>query len=115
MPHTYVRDDVRRRLTVTVSGPLTMDVVFSILDHQAGEGIWAYGVLHDLSRTTGGVDASAIRALVERVRRLSVLHGPRGPVALVTSELAQLPTPTTATRTLPLPFFMESLRFSFSP
>jgi hypothetical protein len=66
-----------------------MDVVFSIVDHQAADGLWAYGVLHDLSRTTGAVDASAIRVLVERVRRLSILHGPRGPVAIVTSEPAQ--------------------------
>jgi hypothetical protein len=89
VPHLLVRDDVRRRLTVTVSGPLTIDVVFSIVDHQAADGTWAYGVLHDLSGTTGAVDASAIRMLVDRVKRLSVVHGPRGPVALVTSEPAQ--------------------------
>src|ERR1700687_6053588 len=89
MPHTYVRDEVRRRVTVTVSGPLTMEVVLVIVDRQAIDGTWTYGVLHDLRGAIGTVDASAIRSLVDHVKQLGAIHGPRGPVALVSNEPAQ--------------------------
>ena len=83
MPLVFERDDERRRITVTLSGPLMLAEFTANLDRLAAEGVWGYAVLYDGHRATAPLSVEATRHLVQVVRELTAQHGPRGPVALV--------------------------------
>ena len=85
MPITYERDDERRRIVVTTIGIVGIDDMFAVMDRQAAEGTWAYGTLYDSRRVASVASQTDVRAGLKHVEGLSRVHGPRGPVAFVTT------------------------------
>jgi hypothetical protein len=86
MPLHYTRDDRKRRIVVTSVGPVTLADALAIIDRQAAEGAWSYGVLYDTRASADAPSAADLNQLVLRVGALTVKHGPRGRVALVASD-----------------------------
>ena len=83
---TYVRDDALRRIHVTARESLEASDLMAIIDRQAFEGAWAYGVLYDLRAVhivAPRRDASRVAQYVQTYVRV---HGTRGPVAVVTKQ-----------------------------
>ena len=80
---TYARDDVRRRITVTIRGPAHLDDLVGVVERQAAEGSWRYSILYDECMGTASLSVSATRALLAVVDRLTHAPGRRGPVAFV--------------------------------
>jgi hypothetical protein len=80
---TYSRDDAGRRITVTITGPATLDDMRRIVERQAAEGTWGYAMLCDQRTATTSASAEALRAFLVGVDQLTRAHGPRGPVAMV--------------------------------
>jgi hypothetical protein len=85
MPITYHRDDQRRRIIVTTIGLVGLDDVLAVVDRQAGEGTWHYGMLYDSRRVASVASQMDVRAGLRHVDALSRTHGRRGPVAFVTT------------------------------
>jgi hypothetical protein len=85
MPITYARDDEHRRIVVTTIGIVGLDDLLAVVDRQANEGTWSYGVLYDSRRVSSVASQTDVRAGLEHVEVLSRMHGPRGPVAFVTT------------------------------
>jgi hypothetical protein len=82
-PLTYSRDDARHRITVTITGPATLDDMMRIVERQAADGTWRYAMLYDQRTTAISASAGELRAFLAAVDRLTRAHGPRGPVAMV--------------------------------
>ena len=85
MPITYERDDERRRIIVTTIGIVGIDDLLAVMDRQAGEGTWQYGMLYDSRRVASVASQTDVRAALKHVEALSRTHGRRGPVAFVTT------------------------------
>src|SRR5262245_20249520 len=89
---TYIRDDDRRRIRVTIADSATLAELIAVVDRQASEGTWQYGMLYDV-RALGDPSTAADRETVlNHVRRLITVHGPRGPVAVVARSSATIGT-----------------------
>jgi hypothetical protein len=89
MPYTYVRDVVRRRVSMTFTGPLIMEEIMASMGRQVADGCWAHAVLCDARALHGAAETAEVRVLVDYQQSLSRVHGRRGPVAVVTNEPAQ--------------------------
>jgi len=85
MPITYERDDVRRRIIVTAAGAVAREEMLAIVDRQAREGTWRYGMLYDSRRLTSSGTPADVRVGLEHVATVSRTYGERGPVAFVTT------------------------------
>jgi len=85
MPITYQRDDERRRVVVTTIGIVGLDDLLAVVDRQAADGLWAYGMLYDSRRVTSVASQTDVRTGIKHVETLSRAHGLRGPVAFVTT------------------------------
>ena len=83
----YRRDDARRRITVVAQGQLTCDDFRTIIERQAGEKTWSYGLLYDLRQMTRALVPTDVDELAMQVYRCLISHGPRGPVAVVTTAI----------------------------
>jgi hypothetical protein len=79
MPITYARDDERRRIVVTTIGIVGIDDLLAVVDRQANEGTWSYGMLYDSRRVSTVAGQTDVRAGLKHVEVLSRTHGPRGP------------------------------------
>ena len=80
----YVRDDARRRIRITAHRALQGDDLLAIIDRQAADRTWTYGIIYDLRRAAGAtsrIDAISVGEVVQAYTRA---HGRRGPVAIVT-------------------------------
>jgi len=90
MPITYERDDARRRITVTLAGAVTLDDLLAIVDRQATEGTWTYGLLYDARRVSKDQAGTPdeVRRVFHHVSAHAAEHGPRGSVAIVTDNPA---------------------------
>jgi hypothetical protein len=88
MPITYERVDERRRIVVTTVGEVTVEEMLAVVDRQAGERTWHYGMLYDSRRVSTIATAAEVRLGLRHVDELVTVHGPRGPVAFVTTALA---------------------------
>jgi hypothetical protein len=86
MPLHYARDDAKRRIEVTSIGRVTLDDVLAVINRQAAEGVWSYGVLYDNRAAEGEPTAADAHRMLMRVGVLTTKHGPRGPVALVVRD-----------------------------
>jgi hypothetical protein len=86
---TYARDDVRRRITVTIIGPVRLQDLIAAIERQAAEGTWRYAMLYDERAATAALSVDAIRTLVTLVAQLTLAHGSRGPVAIVCRSVDQ--------------------------
>lgn len=82
MPLDYRRDDVRNVVCLKATEPFSFSDVAGMLDRQLADGVWHFGVLVDARQAI--LSMSDGKTLLEYVRRLATLHGPPGPVALVT-------------------------------
>ena len=85
MPITYERDDKLRRIVVTTIGIVGLDDMLAVVDRQANEGTWQYGILYDSRRVASVASQTDVRAGLRHVELLSGTHGRRGPVAFVTT------------------------------
>ena len=85
MPITYERDDKLRRIVVTTIGIVGLDDMLAVVDRQANEGTWQYGILYDSRRVASVASQTDVRAGVRHVEVLSRTYGKRGPVAFVTT------------------------------
>jgi hypothetical protein len=90
VPFDYVRDDARRRILVTVHGPIRSADMCVIVDRQVDEHAWTYGLLYDLRRLTTPLPNDGADALAAHVFQYVISHGPRGPVAAVTSAASMV-------------------------
>ena len=85
--YEYIRDDVRRFVRVRPRQGLTVEDVAAIVDAQADEGTWSYGLLWDIRgdalSTPVTFDMDLIAA---HVYKNLLLRGGRGPVAIVTDS-----------------------------
>jgi hypothetical protein len=79
----YVRDDVRRRIRVTLEGNISIPELLMIVDRQASENAWSYGSLVDARGTFAAFKPEEIRTLVDHVAAMTAVHGRRGPIAVV--------------------------------
>ena len=79
----YVRDDRRRRIRVTVLATMTRKDWLAIIDRQASEGTWSYGLLYDFRQMMEPVSREDTEAAAARVRQHALSKGPRGPLAVV--------------------------------
>ena len=84
MPFRYEVDHAARRVSVLWRNPVAVTEMIEVLERQAADGAWAYGVLHDTRQVTN-LDLAAMAPALEASRTLSAAHGPRGPIALVPS------------------------------
>jgi hypothetical protein len=82
MPIDYAADEQQRVIRLTVRNPLGLGDVTGALDRQIAEGQWTWGTLVDARLTALG--PSEAGALFKAVRELVAMHGPVGPIALVT-------------------------------
>jgi hypothetical protein len=83
MPIRYERDDARQRIRINLTDPLTEAEITSVIDRQAAEGTWRYGVLYDSRAINSRAAAGISRAALDRVRAMVEREGRRGPVAIV--------------------------------
>jgi hypothetical protein len=88
MPIEYVLDRARQRLTIVGRDPIGEPDVVEWLERQAVDGAWAYGALVDLRLVAWNPTTEEIRRILRWVVTLSVLRGPRGPVAVVATQPA---------------------------
>jgi hypothetical protein len=85
VPLHYERDDERQRILILTTGHVTTDQVLGAVDRQAEEGTWSYSVLYDVRAGKNIPTPEDLRRVVMRVGMLTARHGPRGPVAFVTT------------------------------
>ena len=86
MPLNYTCDRARRRITVVSVGAATREEILAVIDRQAAEGGWSFGVLYDTRQGTTVPTGEDLHRMVLHVGRLTTKHGPRGPVALVVRD-----------------------------
>ena len=92
MAFLYERDDVNRRVLVTVSGPFQAGEVMTILDRQREDGTWTYGTLLDTRAMRGRPSIADMRAFMKLDARVYADQGPRGPLALLATDSAMYAT-----------------------
>lgn len=86
MPIYYYRDDARRRVVETSFGKVTLADMIRVVDQQVTDGVWDYDVVAD-ARSIGQVPTSSeLREILQHIGMITTRHGPRGRVALVTSD-----------------------------
>jgi hypothetical protein len=88
MPYSISIDHGQRRVEVIGQDPFGLDDVLQLMDRQVAEGAWAYVLLHDARSITWIPSVTDIRRLVSRVEANIRTHGPRGPVAIITTNEA---------------------------
>jgi hypothetical protein len=85
VPVTATRDDERRRVTVTVTDPWSVEEIAVTMEQQIAERTWAYAVVYDMSRTVWIPTEPDVLWLVKRGQQQLARHGSRGPIAVITS------------------------------
>jgi hypothetical protein len=86
MPFQYVRDDARRRITLTLTGFLSVDELLATATRQLADRAWHYGLLVDARATFVALENTAMSLFASGLRELVAAHGPRGPIAIVTQK-----------------------------
>ena len=82
----YERDDSARRIVIMTTGQVTQEDVLATLERQAREGAWSYSVLYDARAGRNIPTIEEVRRLVLHVGQLTCRYGPRGPVALISTN-----------------------------
>jgi hypothetical protein len=86
MPIQYERDDGRRRIVVTVFGPLQASDMLSAIERKRAEGTWAYGGLTDLRRMTGTLTLGDLRDIMNKAATDPLTEPTHGPVAILATN-----------------------------
>jgi hypothetical protein len=90
MPIEYTRDDSRRRINVRLIRPVTTDEFLDLIDRQAREGAWQYGMLYDARGSVEAPPPVDSARMLARIRDLANRLGERGPIAIVTASTAAI-------------------------
>jgi hypothetical protein len=80
------RDDVKRRVKATATGPFQGADVFDLLKRQHEDGTWTYGVLYDTRDQTGSPTVDELRMFLKLGSETNSDLQPRGPMALLASD-----------------------------
>jgi hypothetical protein len=90
MPITYQRDDLRRRVRVSLVGAVTVQDLLAVVDRQAAESTWDYSLCYDARRVTKAAASTEeeVRRVLRHAMQTSATHGERGPVAIITDSPA---------------------------
>jgi hypothetical protein len=83
MPISITRDDERRRISVTITDPWSVEEIAVAMDRQISEGIWKYGTLYDLTGSAWVPSEPDVLWLVKRAQQQAALHGVRGAIAVL--------------------------------
>jgi hypothetical protein len=86
----YLHDDVTCRIFVKTGREVTFEDVLGVIDRQAAEGAWSYEMLWDARESLSIPSLDEVRRTVRHVGMLTARHGPRGPVAIVTTQAGLL-------------------------
>jgi hypothetical protein len=86
MPIRYERDDVRRRVVVTVEDTIEPDDAFAIIERQRLDDAWSYGLLYDLRLMTGRLTLAELRPILGRASQSH--SAARGPIAILATDPA---------------------------
>lgn len=89
VPLYYECDPARRRITVTSMGAVDLSDVLRVIDRQAADGAWSYGLLYDVRMGYDPPSEDDVRRMIMHVGNVTTKRGPRGPVAFVVAD-AQL-------------------------
>jgi hypothetical protein len=84
MPFQYLRDDTGRRIRLTPTDPVTASEMIEVVDRQLADGAWGYGTIVDARRISSPTASHDLLAFMEHFRELVAVHGPRGPLVVVT-------------------------------
>jgi hypothetical protein len=82
----YNRDDDRKRIVITTDAHVTLDDLIGVIERQAADGAWRYGVLYDARARANDPTLEDVHQIVLRVGALTTSRGPRGPVAIVATN-----------------------------
>ena len=85
MSLTYKRDDARRRISLTLTEPLTEDELIRAIDRQLTEGTWSYGLVYDTRQLVTSARVAISPPAAAYVADIATRVGPRGPVAILVS------------------------------
>ena len=88
MPFRYVRDDIARRISLTVTDPLTIAEMIETVDRQLADGAWSYATFDDARTRASQTKSTDVRMFVAHVRQLVAAHGSRGPIAIAARAAA---------------------------
>ena len=97
MPLLHRRDDIKRRVVVTATGPFQAAHVIDCLERQRDDGTWTYGVLFDTRGMTGHATIDDVRLVMKRLatpmrsRGHAVLWQCCGPTRTCTPSRACVP------------------------
>jgi hypothetical protein len=83
MPLVYERDDVKRRVVVTATGPFHGADLFAFLARQRDDGTWTYGLLFDTCSMAGHPTIEDVRVLMKLHADTDAGQLQRGPLALL--------------------------------
>jgi hypothetical protein len=86
LPYLYERDDIRRRVVVTVTGAFQGADVFELFARQRGDGTWAYGLLYDTRGMTGHPSVDDLRQFMRQDAEKLVEQRARGPLAILATD-----------------------------
>jgi hypothetical protein len=86
MPYLYERDDIRRRVVVTVTGAFQGADVFDLFARQRGDGTWPYGLLYDTRVMTGHPTVDDLRQFMRQDAETEAEQRPRGPLAILATD-----------------------------
>ena len=86
MPIQYRRDDEKRRVFIHSDGVPVLEEVLGTMDRQAADGAWSYTVQYDARGSTRGPTPEELHQILLHIGKLTVKHGPRGPVALIIAD-----------------------------
>lgn len=92
MPLQLERDDINRRLKLTITDPIAVPELIASAERQLAGGAWAYDLLIDARSVRVVPQPSELRPYVSRVGELVAANGPRGPIAFVARESAVVGT-----------------------
>jgi hypothetical protein len=83
MPIRYERDDVLRRVVITIQGPFEPADFLAVIERWRGEAVGDYGMLYDLRGLTGEPSIADLRQFMSEAART---NRPRGPLAILASD-----------------------------
>ena len=92
MPLEYVKDDVRRRIRITMIEPVTLEDMVSSVERQLADRAWRYGLLVDARDPLVQPKTSDMKKFGAWVSKLVAEHGPRGPIAVVAKDSRTIST-----------------------
>jgi hypothetical protein len=90
VPVHYVRDDATRRITLTLSDPLTVTEIITTAEHQLADNAWLFELLIDTRATLVVFRPIQMRLFATDLREFVTTHGPPGPIAIVATKSATI-------------------------